>query len=249
MKYLLAFILLIFSLACFAAVYMQTDSSGNVVYSDTPDDHAKPISLPNSNNISLPQNTVSTAPQINNSSLPATPSPEPGAGQQQMISKNYTTFMIVDPVDQQTFQNQHEIHVTMRIEPSLQEGDRVQLYVDGVPAGSATNDPQQLVLHEVERGEHQLSATLLDQADHVLEKTNNITIYVHYSALVTGSGGIAPIPSAGGAAPSSPGSGIVPAGSGITPSGSGVVPSGSGTVPAGSGVMPPARAGSGIVPP
>lgn len=209
MKYLLALALILFSLGCFAAMYMRTEPNGNIIYSDTPEDNAKPISLPKGNNsISVPPNSASTAsnPELSLPSSGATAAP----ASEQTGHKGYSNFAMVDPTDQETFQNQRDIPVKMKIDPPLQEGDKVQLYVDGQPAGDPSADLNQLVIHQVDRGEHVLTAALLDNEGHVLKKTDNITVFIHYSAIPTGSGAIAPVPS-GGLTPSSPGSGVVPA--------------------------------------
>lgn len=255
MRYITALCLLLFSFVCFAAIYMQTDKEGNLIYSDVPEDHATAITLPNTeNNISVPKTSTS------NSESASSPAPAE-ALQKGGAHKNYTTFIITDPTDQKTFQNQRDIPITIKIDPPLQEGDKVQLYVDGIPAGQPSTDLTQLAVHQVDRGEHQISATLLDAADHVLSKTDNLTIFIHYSAIPTGSNAIAPSSISGnGITPSSPGSGITTpaqAGSGLTPpaqSGTGATPpaqSGSGITPpsqSGSGIVPPAKYGSGIVP-
>ncbi len=255
MKYLAAIILFFLSCVCFAAIYLQTDPEGNVVYSDTPGENATTIVLPNGeNNISIPKTPASSSTAPANSG-PAMTASGPEAAPTGGPHKAYTTFLITDPSDQATFQNQRDIPVTIKMDPPLQEGDKVQLYVDGLPSGPASGDLTQLAIHQVDRGQHQLSAAILDAEDHVLNKTDNLTFFIHYSAIPTGSNAISPTSISGnGVTPSSPGSGvttpasegagIVPSGSGVTPSGSGVTPSASG----GSGIVPPARYGSGIMP-
>jgi hypothetical protein len=215
MKYLLAITLILIPLACFAAVYMKTDPNGNVVYSDTPDENAQAITLPaDSNNISIPQSSSSSrsgeAPNLPANTETATSADENTPAAPQGARKPYSAFTITDPTDKETFQNQRDIPITLKIEPALQESDKVQLLVDGIPAGDPSTDMQKLMIRQVDRGEHQVSAVLLDRADHVLMKADNVTIFIHYSAIPTGSGAISPVPS-GGVSPSSPGSGIVPA--------------------------------------
>lgn len=255
MKYLLALILILLSFGCLAAVYMKTDSQGNVTYSDTADDHGQPITIPKAENQISVQNQNPSAPSQNNASASTPSNPETATGQAQTAHKNYTTFLIVSPTDQQTFQNQRDIPVMIKIDPPLQTGDTVQLYVDGIPAGDPSTDLSQLTVHQVDRGQHQITAALLDQANHVLSKTDNITVFIHYSAIPTGSGAVSPTSAGGnGVTPSSPGSGIAPpasAGSGTAPpasAGSGVTPPPQAPAQPGAGIVPPAQFGGGIVP-
>jgi|GEM_PF-1455680 len=239
MKYLLASSLLLFSLGCFAAIYMQTNPNGNVIYSDSPESNARAVALPSSNAaISLPsiQNKIN---QTNSAAADNTA--------QQQSTKEYSQFILISPTNQQTFQNTRDIQVILQVEPTLREGDRVQVFLDDVPAGPATNDLSQLYIHNIDRGEHTIYAAIIDNSGHVLNKVDPITVYIHYSALPTGSGGLVPTNNANGVTPSSPGSGVTPPasqGSGIVPpGGSGIVPSGSGN-----GQVPSTSGGSGIVP-
>src|SRR5438128_9643685 len=109
MKHLLSITLFLFSLSCFAAVYMQTDKNGTVTYSDTPEKNAKPITLPNSNNISVPPKSAAA---IVDSQAPVSPSAT-GSSVQASNTKTYTTFMMTEPTDQETFQNQRDIPVKL----------------------------------------------------------------------------------------------------------------------------------------
>jgi len=178
MKYLLFIILFFLSDICFAAVYMQKDN-GNTTYSDTPAANAQPITIPPpTNNISLP----AASSQPNNIS----PQPKP----EESSTNFYKNFTMIDPTDEETFQNQRDIPITIKMGPALREGDKIQLFLDGNPVGQPTSDLTQLAIHEVERGEHQLFAALIDKDGQTVEKTSPVTIYIHYSAIPTGSGAI-----------------------------------------------------------
>lgn len=191
MKHLLA-IILFFLFACpnYAAIYQRSNSNGNVIYSDVPTNSSQPVNLPHSNaTISTP--TPPTTTTVTN--MPTTLQPTAAPISSATIStskKPYTRFMITAPIDQETFQNQRDIPVTIAIEPSLQAGDVIQLFLDGKPTGEATTDLNQLVLHQIDRGEHQIAAALLDDTGHLLKKVNPITIFIHYSAIPTGSGAV-----------------------------------------------------------
>src|SRR5437588_8336323 len=68
---------------------------------------------------------LNSAPEFNAQNIKAKlPPPE-------MERKPYSTFMIVSPKDQETIQNQPVIPVEITTEPKLQDGDRIQLLLDG----------------------------------------------------------------------------------------------------------------------
>lgn len=167
MKFFLAMLFLLYSLACNADIYQQTDVDGNTIYSDTPNQNAEKLSIPTGNTIpsilkkptAIEQNPSNTTPQ-----------------------PSYTSFTISSPSDQSTFQNQHEISVIVHTVPELQNGDKVQLMLDGAAYGEAKASTQ-LTLSQVNRGTHTLYAVLLNPKEVVLQKTNSITLYIHYAAL------------------------------------------------------------------
>ena len=178
MKYFL-FLLLCVSLVCGAAVYMQTDSNGNVAYSDAPSPNAKQIDVPAPSTIETAP-AVTTKPRDNGG----------GAGDAGALGptphKPYTQFGITSPQDQQTYQNQRDIPVEFDANPRLQRGDSIQVYVDG----AKYRDPwfsQHAAIYLLNRGTHTVSAVLLDNTGAPLKQSNAVTIYIHYAAL--GGGG------------------------------------------------------------
>lgn len=192
MKYFLAILLLLNSILCHAAIYMQSDQNGNAVFSDTP-------LSPNAQKISIGR------PQTVSSSTTTEPTPEAplvlGAHKSSPANKNtkapiaeenvklpYTVFEIESPKDQDTIQNQPSFPVLMRIEPKLQPGDKVQLFIDGQPWGEPRASAQ-LQLDLVDRGTHQLYAELIDANGTVLKQTSPITFFNHRAALGSQSGG------------------------------------------------------------
>jgi hypothetical protein len=180
MRLVLLLSLLIFSLVCSAEIYMSKDKDGNVMYSDTPSQDAKKIVLPESN---IPSTSTSTPPP------PTTTAVEKIVKTTETTAQNvpYTKFVIGVPPDKETITNQPTISVVFLIDPDLQKGDRIQLYLDGAavqaPAAKTSFD-----LTNVERGTHQLSAILLDANNNTLKESQTVTIYVHYAHLGTQGG-------------------------------------------------------------
>lgn len=205
MKFLILVALVLVSLSGYTAIYEQQSNNGTI-YSDTPTNNAQAVSLPSNNSsISLPHSNpapANTPPSA--SSLPSLPdaAPVPAEAEATKPRTPYTTFTMTDPTDQKTFQNQQDIPVTFKIAPDLQQGDMIQLFLDGKPEGGPSNNLSDLAIHNVDRGEHQLSAALSDASGHTLMKTTPITIFIHYSAIPTGSGAV---PGSGAGNRSAPG--------------------------------------------
>jgi hypothetical protein len=174
MKYLLFLGLVITSLICSAAIYMQIDENGNTSYSDTPTANSKQVHIPSSViKSTTPKNifTDNNAVKENNDKKTA------------VVAEThlpYKKFIISSPADQYTFQNQRDIAVEISIEPELQAGDKIILYLDGNSYGPAVATTRFSLL-QLERGTHQISAALLDAKQTVLNNTGPITIYIHYA--------------------------------------------------------------------
>jgi len=175
MKYLVL-LLCFFSLSVYADdIYKTVDANGNVTFSD------KPISN---------KSTEVVIPKVNSS--PATPTPppqnnpvtstEPATPDNQNTKKPYTKFAIASPLDQDSIQNQPILHVTLDVQPELQDGDVIQVYVDGGPMGDAKHQTS-FDFTIPYRGTHILSAILFDKDMRVLNKATPITIYVHQAHL------------------------------------------------------------------
>lgn len=176
MKYLFSFLLLfIFTASDAATVYKQTDENGNITYSDIPEKNANVMVIPETQ--TTPSPTTQNTPTVN-STTPNTTTVNSAEPER----KPYTSFSIASPTDQVTFQNQRQIPVNIQLEPQLQEGDKIQLYVDGNPYGEPVASAQ-LQVNQLDRGTHTLSAVLLDKKKTVVKTSKTITIYIQYARL------------------------------------------------------------------
>jgi hypothetical protein len=168
MKYLLSFLLIFYTAYCTASVYQQTDDSGTAVYSDIPlSPTSKQVDLSNTT-----EGQISSSP----SATPTKDVPSKPA------KKEYITFAISSPTDQQTIQNEPVITVKFKVEPELQKGDMIQVFLDGTPQGKPTASTT-VNLDLVQRGQHQLSATLMDANQATLKQSNLVTIFVHRASV------------------------------------------------------------------
>jgi hypothetical protein len=175
MKKILVAILFFLSPASFAMVFMQPGSQGEIIYSDTPlSNEAKPITITPTDTVAIPTEPPSTSSPIEQNQK-LTPSPLDTA------KKPYTAFTIISPKDQETFQNQPVIPVLIQLQPSLQVGDKLQLFLDGNPYGAPATT-NQFQLNHIDRGNHQLQAILIDKNLNAI-KSNLVTIFIHYGSI------------------------------------------------------------------
>lgn len=159
--------LLFCSVLSASQIYEQQDDQGTILYSDTPQRNSKPINpLETTNTISVPS-----------------PQPEMDVIQKadESTRQIYKIFLIISPKDQETTQGSSDIPVQLKLEPELRTGDKIQLMIDGKSFGEPTTvlNP---VLHNVDRGDHQLSAIILDANQGIVKMSNSLTLYIHHTS-------------------------------------------------------------------
>ena len=165
-KYCLAFCFVLATLTTQGQaqqIYKWTDSNGNIHFSDKPHEGAEEIALPKVQTFS--------APKISEPANASVPTP---------ISddETYKSINIIQPEDQSTLRNtQGYVSILLNIKPTLKEGDRVQIVLDGAPVG----EPQPatvFALQDIKRGSHTLSAQLVDKQGHIIKTSTPITIFM-----------------------------------------------------------------------
>lgn len=173
MKFIyLTFLLLIISFDCSADVYTEVDKNGTTVFSDVPlSDKSKRITELNQTS------TVESATSATTEQPTGTKSTR-----KKEIKKPYTTFVMSSPVDQATIQNQPTISVAMNVQPALQAGDKIQIYLDGIPWGAPLASTN-FSFPAPDRGTHTISAKLIDSNGITLNQTNAVTVYIHHAHL------------------------------------------------------------------
>lgn len=197
MKYGLLFVCLMTFSVGYAAVY-KTVEDGSVSYTDTPENGATEVSPTVANQVSstLPDTTPPTPAKsnsLNQSAKPSAIEPTPVKSSVPAGDMPYNTFAIESPADQETIQNQPLFSVKIKLDPPLQDGDKVQLMLDGQPFG-APSTTMEISVENVDRGEHRLSAVLLDKRNTVIKRSNVITIYIHRASQLNRSSALKPAP-------------------------------------------------------
>lgn len=143
--------LLFVTTASLAGVYKWVDEDGTVHYSDRPSEQAETLRVPG-----MGRSPDTTEKATASEAEQASPSPPAGPG------GGYTVFEIVQPEPNQTFRiDTGEVTVGMLLEPGLQQGHHIQLSVDGVALKDRLSSTQ-LVLRNLGRGSHTLTASVVD---------------------------------------------------------------------------------------
>ena len=162
---LLLFMLLLCSSA-HADVYKSINAAGEVVYSDTPTKGAEVLEMPELPTYSPPAVTESA-------SAPATAEPTATAV--------YSELVFVKPEDDATIRdNRGIINAELKLVPALRirSNHRIQFYLDGEPHGEPGTSTR-TIMANVDRGEHNLSASVLDSDGDVVISSDFVIVHLH----------------------------------------------------------------------
>lgn len=153
---------LLLSLSAAAAVYMERDAEGNVVFTDRPSsEDAKPIEL----------NPPSTY------QAPPIPRAARQNGTQDDSSEDYKAIAIARPAnDAPIRENSGNLEVSIDLIPALKPGHHIVLLLDGAPAAEGRSTT--LRLQNVDRGTHTLQAQVVDDNGNVIIRSDNVTFHM-----------------------------------------------------------------------
>jgi len=169
MRYLLILILLLVCTASDAAeIYRTVDKDGNVIFTDTPTNDSEKIQLKETTTIK---------------SLNAEPSSQGTTPPTKEEAFQYKSVFITAPAENETIQgNAGDVSVKVKVDPLLQPGDEVVVYLDGVEkmkgVGSTFN------LEDIDRGTHQLRASVKDPDGHIVMSSKSTTFYLHRQSVI-----------------------------------------------------------------
>ncbi len=154
--------LLVFAGALHGAVYKHVNEKGEVVYSDTPAPGAEKMDLPE-----LPTYTPPPVPLIRPEGAP-------------VESDIYRSLDVIKPQNDSTIRNNlGVIELQLRIDPPLKvrEKHRIQFYLDNERYGPLV-DKTSVMMSNIERGEHTLSASVFDAGGNVVAASKTVTVFV-----------------------------------------------------------------------
>ncbi|MBB3230806.1 DUF4124 domain-containing protein [Halomonas stenophila] len=161
-------------------IYRTTDAQGNVVFTDDPDRGGEaveldPLTVVPSREVRAP----SLSPVVQGEEAPSAAGTAPG-----QPFMPYDMFSILAPENQATLPTgaAGNVQVRLGIQPALREDHRVRLLLDGRVSQSAMHTDT-FLLSNLNRGEHQLQAELLDATGAVRHRTAPLTLYVQRASV------------------------------------------------------------------
>lgn len=148
-------------------IYRWVDADGVIHYgSQPPTKDAKPAALPDLQTYRSGRPPVVAAPVIDKPVAPT-------AG-----SKLELALRVAAPVEDETFRDpQGLVPVSLTVTPGLPEGAGYVYYLDGVAQNKKPWLAASYTLTEVERGEHKISAAVVDRDGRELTRSGAVRIY------------------------------------------------------------------------
>jgi hypothetical protein len=156
-----------------ATAWTWVDAQGRRHFSDRPVPGAEQIELAGAQGFSRP--SVST---------PRPAAATPAAQAQTPAGRPYSVFNVVAPSQQQTLWNiEGTLNVQVELEPSLQAGHRLDVFLDGQRVAiNATSN--QFTVPEVFRGLHTMQAVVVDTNGTEVLRSLAVTFMVQQTSLL-----------------------------------------------------------------
>ncbi|HHL31470.1 MAG TPA: DUF4124 domain-containing protein [Oceanospirillales bacterium] len=167
-KYTVTVILMVLAINSLAAtkIYKYTDENGNVHYTDKkPSEDAKEAQLKS-------PNIVESTP------IESRPRWQKSDNTEQLSQFSFEGFAISSPqAGESIWGAGGNITVSVNLDKKLQPNYRVKFYLDGISHGKVKSNSQ--LIADVERGEHQIYAQVIDAFSRKVIKTSEpVTFYV-----------------------------------------------------------------------
>ncbi len=160
----------LFNQARAVTLYRWVDEQGVVHYSDTPHPGAKRIDVHGAQTYSAPR---AGAPVT--SSAVADKPLAPIAG--------YDDCIITQPTPNQSFYAPESIHISIKLSPALQAGDKLAVLLDGQPIAGAAGALDYTV-SDIDRGTHSITAAVKDGSGQVVCSSPGVTFFVQRPSLL-----------------------------------------------------------------
>ena len=152
-------------------VYRWVDKDGTVHYSDVPHPEAEELELPE--------------PQTFDSGRPAAPRPAQRKHSGEEEARDYALVQITRPMLDQTFWNVGgRVPVAVNLEPALQRGDSLRLYLDDQQVEDFPSTGTSHVLSEVWRGSHTLRAEVVNALGQVQAQSEMVVFHIRQTSVV-----------------------------------------------------------------
>lgn len=143
-------------------VYKTRDAEGNIIFSDVPSEGAETIEIEAVQTVNIP-----AVKEIDN--RPA----------EKLIPEEtvYTQFELVSPENDSTIRsNEGIVKVNLQMTPVLDEKHNIVYSMDGKEISSGKY--LQLTLSNVDRGTHNISASVMNENDEVIKRSNKLVFHL-----------------------------------------------------------------------
>jgi len=149
-------------------VWKWVDEQGVTHFSDRPVPGATKVEISSSNRADVRPNSAGSSY--------TTPAASPAS--------RYQDFEISQPVEGQVFSNAGgQVPVAIRLNPQLNPGDTLALYLDGSPVDGFPRNATQHSLSAVARGEHTVSARITDGSGRQIKTTPTVHFVVRQTSV------------------------------------------------------------------
>lgn len=164
-----------------AQVYKIVDKDGNVTFTDKPpEDGAKPMDLPPLSVIETPDYGKTAREQAEEAAA-AGEEPEVPL---RTLRNNYRDFAIVSPLQEESvWRPDGPISIAWSASNGLMEGMMVQIFLDGQRQANTT--ASMIPVNGLDRGEHTVTARIVDGRNRVIATAQPITFYVRQPGLAS----------------------------------------------------------------
>ena len=172
MKLIVLFLTLgLFAVSANAELFKWKDAEGNTIFSDQPppgidkaDSEVKKESLPHINTV--------PAPDISKSRTASTP-------KSQDKQQSYKNLTIVPTHDSEVRENSGKVQINVRVEPEIfaERGHQLVIYMDGEEV--SRGESSSILLDNVDRGTHNIKASIINRQGFVLRETRITTFTLH----------------------------------------------------------------------
>ena len=168
--YLVVAITFILAPAHAGDIYRHVDKDGNVVYSDTPTEGSSKVEVDPINIDSSPK---------------AKPRDHlPSESQDGGLNDNvYSALVITAPEDNTTLRNTGEVRIAASLKPGLRPTHRIRFLDNGSVIAPATRN-MSLLVTELERGTHQITAEVIDANSKVIISSAPVAVHVHKASIL-----------------------------------------------------------------
>lgn len=152
------------------SVWKWRDANGVVHYSDQP--------VPGAERVQLRTQTYTPTP--------VTPAAEPSRGSNSpSTAAEYKTLEVWKPSNEETLTGTGgQVNVAIRVEPAPAPGHSLWLYLDGRRLDPPAPNATEYDLQGIDRGEHTLTAVIVDGKGQQLRSSQRVTFYVQQPSVI-----------------------------------------------------------------